>query len=355
MTNDSLQKSTVRAFCLAGWAQKHDFFVNSLAKAFLLRLESASSKQSCANQSNEHFFPNFLNNSIIQSGPLDERHLIFGFDPQNQDVNRCSYSSLYSRKVSIPKIHFQNQSDHLFCCPEHRLKHCKETSESIILNLKSFDYLSHDSFDSVKSELQNLCDIDLVIAWSLGGQLAMRLISAGILKTKFLILIATPFQFLKEEQSSILEQEHREEEGFKASSKEEFLSIRNQIAINAELALRRFAVIASLGGSIDEKSGQKFSQIDDFSKKNLKKLLYWLDQLAGFSARDMRNYDWPQSLIIQGKNDRIVDMSQSKILGNLIKSARIEFFENCGHAPHLNDLDRFSKIICDVLYKNFSN
>ena len=66
-----------------------------------------------------------------------------------------------------------------------------------------FDYTKfnnvEDFFTNIKS--QNL-NPKIVIGWSLGGQLAIRLIEKKIITPKTLILIAPPFQMVKDENIS---------------------------------------------------------------------------------------------------------------------------------------------------------
>src|SRR5690349_8984668 len=46
-------------------------------------------------------------------------------------------------------------------------------------------------FDSIKGQAP-----DILVGWSLGGQIALRAISDGIIKPKKLVLLATPYQFV---------------------------------------------------------------------------------------------------------------------------------------------------------------
>lgn len=56
------------------------------------------------------------------------------------------------------------------------------------------------------------------------------------------------------------------------------------------------------------------------------------------------------SLVIQGKNDLVVQMQQGIDIANAIgDNAKLELLDNGGHAPMEDDLDRFMKLILDFM------
>jgi pimeloyl-[acyl-carrier protein] methyl ester esterase len=73
----------------------------------------------------------------------------------------------------------------------------------------------------------------------------------------------------------------------------------------------------------------------------------WLKELERFSCFDVNFSETPRTLYFHGAGDMIVHVSQAEYFRERIKNFRLEIFNNCGHAPHLSDLDRFRKVICE--------
>jgi esterase/lipase len=70
-------------------------------------------------------------------------------------------------------------------------------SESFFVS--SFDYSRLNGVEEFFTEIESQkLNPDIVIGWSLGGQLAIRLIERKILQPKLLILLAPPFQMVKD-------------------------------------------------------------------------------------------------------------------------------------------------------------
>ena len=67
----------------------------------------------------------------------------------------------------------------------------------------TLDYLQNKNFEDLLTQDLKAYDNEVVIGWSLGGQVAIRLIEKQILKPKLLILIATPFQFVEDDKNEV--------------------------------------------------------------------------------------------------------------------------------------------------------
>ena len=59
----------------------------------------------------------------------------------------------------------------------------------------------------------------------------------------------------------------------------------------------------------------------------------------------------PRTLYFHGAGDMIVHSSQAEYFRERIKNLRLEIFKNCGHAPHLNDIEKFRKIAAEEMLK----
>src|SRR5262249_47693514 len=70
-----------------------------------------------------------------------------------------------------------------------------DSLEIIAPQAQHVPYKPYPSFDAFAGTLHGI-QCDMLIGWSLGGQLAARLVAAGILQPKRLVLLAAPFQFL---------------------------------------------------------------------------------------------------------------------------------------------------------------
>ena len=57
----------------------------------------------------------------------------------------------------------------------------------------------------------------------------------------------------------------------------------------------------------------------------------------------------PATTAIHGRDDTLVDASQTSLYKSLIKNYKFEIFDSCGHAPHLHDEDRVKNIIQSAL------
>jgi len=55
------------------------------------------------------------------------------------------------------------------------------------------------------------------------------------------------------------------------------------------------------------------------------------------------------TLIVWGKQDRIIPVAHAQIAVQKIPGARLEIFDHCGHMPQLEHPDRFNKLVMDFL------
>ncbi len=53
----------------------------------------------------------------------------------------------------------------------------------------------------------------------------------------------------------------------------------------------------------------------------------------------------PKTFSIHGRDDTIVDVTQTGLFKSLISDYALEIFDACGHAPHLHDEARVREII----------
>lgn len=190
-------------------------------------------------------------------------------------------------------------------------------------------------FSEVKS--QNL-NPEILVGWSLGGQLALRLIERKILNPKLLILIAPPFQMVKSEKITA------------AMTQNTFAEFYANLVKAPTQTMKQFAILTAM----NDRNASEIARNLEINDKNFEGLIYWLEELKRFSCFDLDFSQMPRTLFFQGAGDMIVHCSQAEYFKERIKNFRLEIFKNCGHAPHLSDIERFRKIVAEELSnKNF--
>lgn|GEM_PF-515299 len=204
--------------------------------------------------------------------------------------------------------------------------------------VSSIDYSAltktEEFFSLVKS--QNL-NPEILIGWSLGGQLAIRLIEQKILTPKLLILIAPPFQMVKDEKITA------------AMTQNTFSEFRKNLVKAPSQTLKKFSILTAM----NDRNASEIARHLEVNDKNFDGLVYWLDELKKFSCFDIdfskTSETWPRTLFFQGAGDMIVHESQAQYFKNRIKNFRLEIFKNCGHAPQLSDVERMRKVILEEI------
>jgi pimeloyl-ACP methyl ester carboxylesterase len=200
--------------------------------------------------------------------------------------------------------------------------------------VSSFDYSTfgapEDFFAAIKS--QNL-NPEILIGWSLGGQLALRLIEKQILAPKLLILLAPPFQMLKDERIHA------------GMSRATFTEFHKNFSQAPDKTLKQFSILTAM----NDQNASGIARNLDIRDQNFDQLKFWLEELSRFSCFDMDFTNMPRTLFIHGAGDMIVHASQAEYFKERIKNCRLEIFKNCGHAPHLNDVEHLRKLIAEEI------
>lgn len=203
-------------------------------------------------------------------------------------------------------------------------------------SISSVDYSRFGDVDEFFPDVaaRNL-NPDILIGWSLGGQLALRLINKNICKPQLLILIAPPFQMVKDS---------RIRSGMALSTFDEF---RQKFAEAPSDTLKQFAILMAM----NDRHATEIAASLDINKKNSAQFLYWLDELKRFSCFDLDFSNMPRTLYFHGAGDMIVHVSQADYFKERIKNFHLEIFKQCGHAPQLSDLHKMRSIILQEIAK----
>ncbi len=202
--------------------------------------------------------------------------------------------------------------------------------------VSSFDYFAFDDFKKLclaaKLEKPNT---KILIGWSLGGQVAIRLVAEKVLAPELLILIAPPFQMVS---------------GGLVSSgmpKTTFAEFCKKFSDAPSKTLKRFATLVSTNDCNISEILRSFSA----NNQNPSQLKFWLEELGRFSCLNVDFSNMPRTLIFQGEGDIITHISQVEFFKQKIKNLRLEIFKDCGHAPHLSDLARVRATIAEEVIR----
>jgi len=201
-------------------------------------------------------------------------------------------------------------------------------------NLFNFDYSNFANItDFFKGIKEAKLKPEIIIGWSLGGQLACRLIARQFFFPQKLILIAAPFEFVKSARIPA------------AMPKRSFDEFYANFKNNPNKTLKTFAVLMN----IRDKNAAYLADNLDVNEKNHSNLVSWLEELERFSCFDLNFDSFPRTLIFHGTNDLVVHSSQAEFFKNKIKDSELELINNCGHTPHINFIQELQERIAGFI------
>ena len=100
---------------------------------------------------------------------------------------------------------------------------------------------------------------------------------------------------------------------------------------------------------MNDRNASEIARTLDVNDENFEQLKFWLKELERFSCFGVDFSNMPRTLYFHGAGDMIVHQSQAEYFKQRIKNFRLEIFNNCGHAPHLSDLEKVRKIILEEI------
>ncbi len=207
-------------------------------------------------------------------------------------------------------------------------------NQGLNFNIQSLDYSKFSDFQGVVNVAKSYnLNSDIIVGWSLGGQLALRLIAKKIFKPKLLVLIAPPFMMIKD---------RRVQAGMALDT---FNQFRSNFATAPNQTLKKFSILTAM----NDRNATQIADSLDISDHNFYQFLFWLDELKRFSCFDLDFTEMPRTVYFHGAGDMIVHVSQAQYFANHIKNIRLEIFKNCGHAPHLSDINKMRKILAEEI------
>lgn len=190
---------------------------------------------------------------------------------------------------------------------------------------ETFDYSDYARPEASFAGLEKFKHTKHVIAWSMGGQLALKAIAHGVLAPEHLTLIGAPFQFVSDDK-------------IKGMDQLTFDQFRANYAANPTRTKTRFHGLVAKGD-------RDFSRVLGLlghhpTVEDTTRWLPWLDHLAAFKLADLTLAHAPPTLIIHGMNDAIVPHAQAEMLARKLPHATVSVWPEVGHAPHVHDAAR---------------
>lgn len=208
-----------------------------------------------------------------------------------------------------------------------------DSLENIAPGATHIDYKDMRSIDELFAHLRGK-ECDTLIGWSLGGQLALRAIDAGVLTPRQLVLLATPFQFIMGR-------------GLKCGiDTDSFNVFENNFRKDPQQSLKDFARLIARN---DTYAKRIISSLQAKRVENPDAWLHWLDHLRHFSCQLLDLTRMPTTLAIVGREDSVVDPTQADLFRPFCADFRLVTLPNCGHAPHLHDPDAVKESITSAL------
>lgn len=203
--------------------------------------------------------------------------------------------------------------------------------KTLFSSADSVDYIDQARSDQV-AELLPQRDYDLVIGWSLGGLIARQLMKQGVLRARSLVLISSPFQFVRSE---------RVEAAMPRNTFERFYANYRD---DTERTIARFSGLLVKG---DTRESQIRRQLTPHARiRDAAAWLRWMDVLETYSAADHDYAALPDTLIIHGVQDAIIPVEQAYLLATHLPNAQLLIMENAGHAPHWHNTEYVRDAIC---------
>lgn len=193
------------------------------------------------------------------------------------------------------------------------------------------DYARADGFESALKLLEPYQDYDVVVGWSMGGQLAVRAVAENVLSPRMVMLLATPYQFVKTAKNPI---------GMRADTAALF---RENFLRDAPRTLKKSYALISHEDSREE-------HIKPYLADAMRRLpgydwLHWYDELTTHTPGGYIQKTFPRTLIVHGARDVVVPSGHSDEWKKHIPHAHVHVWDSCSHAPHWHDGPRLRTVL----------
>ncbi len=187
------------------------------------------------------------------------------------------------------------------------------------------DYLSLPSLQAVAAALQQHPPYDIMVGWSLGGQLAYHGLQHGWIEAKRLILIGTAYQFVANPEPSM-----------PAMAPAAFARFRESLHTQPERTRLLFQKLLLQGDA----TGMVAQHIPWHAHASHPQIVYWFDKLQALCpllpAEAPTAAASIPTLIMHGEGDAVVPVAQAKHWQHQQPLSRLAIMAEYGHIPPLH-------------------
>ena len=180
-----------------------------------------------------------------------------------------------------------------------------ELASVVPADAQHFDYASYDNVKVMFADLP--ANTKMAMGWSLGGQLLVRAVANGYIKPELLVLLSAPYQYVADEYFP---------HGVHENGLKEF---RDNYDKNAPATLKQFNALVGLG---DNSALRVIRALNDCSEI-WSNGLFWLNELTSKYCYNMDFSQFPKTLIVQGKNDKVIDPVNAMMFAKKIPQSQL--------------------------------
>lgn len=209
-----------------------------------------------------------------------------------------------------------------------------DSLSSLYPNMYNINYSKYGDIDLLSQAIYNL-QCDILIGWSLGGQLAIRSVIDKVISPRLLVLISSPFQFIKDFHN------------FSGIEQNIFDQFKRNYLNDPLKTVQRSSLAIAKNDRYEEEVLRKILPVDEVSEN----LYYWLQELERFSCSNVDFNNFPETIIVHGTGDIVIASEQAKIFEKHLPHSKLYLIDACGHAPHLHD----SNMLVNIITKNYNN
>ena len=194
----------------------------------------------------------------------------------------------------------------------------------------------NQGFSSLARALSKIIKKDsVVVAWSIGGLIALRLIPLTT-KIKAIIFIASSPCFInKEEWPNVIQKNKLDE-------------LKNRFSENTKVALNHFSGLVATGDEFSSKINKHIRQ--NLAKETQKEILScWLREMETDDQRNQFIKMEIPSNIILGQNDTLIKSRIKNQIEALNINTHCVIIQNCGHAPFVSKPAETNNIVYQFL------
>jgi len=185
----------------------------------------------------------------------------------------------------------------------------------------------------------------VLVAWSLGGQIALSLARSlqQLPNFKGWVLVSTTPCFRQQPDWSF------------GCADDIWQGFSHAASTGDTKVMQRFFRLMLHGDNIDRQAFNHFAHIaiNKLTRPTLAGLKAGLDLLSSLDERANLSDVLCPTLIFHGNNDAIVPVSAGRYLAKQISNAKYHEFEECGHAPFLTHDTAFNQTL-ELWWKNLS-